>query len=459
MEDRIIQFIAGLRAAGVRISLAESQDAIQATAHIGITDRDLFRSALKATLIKEHTDAAVFDKLFPLYFSTGGAPLTPSSDVLSPDEQSLLRAALRALAGELNDLMRRLLDGQNLTPEELDYWARRLGVDRNLRPENIRYLTREMMRQMGIDDLVEQIEKLLGQLARLGMSPQALAQIRQLLEQNAQALSDQAEQAIGQSLARRLAEQPPQTPSTDELMNRPFNSLSESESRELRREVTRLAAKLRSRAALRQRKGRGPTFDAKNTLRANVRHGGVPFDLRWKKRRLKPKFAIICDVSTSMRPVVDFLLRLMYEMQDQVGRARSFAFIDHIEEVTDEFTAGRPEVAVPIVLRRLPPGYYNTDLGSSLAQFMQHYGDAVDHRTTLIICGDGRNNYNDPRIDLIRQLQRRARRVVWFNPEDKYEWGTGDSDMLQYAPAVDAVHQVANLRQLTEAVDMLFVYR
>ena len=268
-----------------------------------------------------------------------------------------------------------------------------------------------------------------------------------------------AERAIGQALAQRLAEQPPPQPSVDELMDRPFESLSESESRELRKQVTRLAAKLRSRAALRQRKGSGPTFDAKSTLRANVRHGGVPFDLRWKKRRLKPKFAIICDVSTSMRPVVDFLLRLMYEMQDQVGRARSFAFIDHIEEVTDEFTAQRPEVAVPIVLRRLPPGHYNTDLGAALAQFVKQYGDAVDGRTTLIICGDGRNNYNDPRIDLIQQLERRAKRLVWFNPEDKMQWGTGDSDMLQYAPAVNAVHQVASLRQLTDAVDKLFTYR
>ncbi|MBI3243681.1 MAG: VWA domain-containing protein [Chloroflexi bacterium] len=459
MEDRIVQFIAGLRASGVRVSLAETQDAMRATSHISIEDRNLFHSALKATLIKERADGAIFDKLFPLYFSAGGPPLTPSSDVLSPDEQDLLRDALRALAGELNDLLKRLLKGQNLSQEELEKWARRLGADRNQRPENVRRLTREMLRQMGLEDLLDQIEKLLAQLAQLGMSPEALNQLRQLMEANAQALSEQAEQYFGQSLARRLAEQPPDKPTVDELMDRPFNSLSESEARELRREVTRLAARLRSRASLRQRKGAGPTFDAKSTIRANVRHGGVPFEMHWKKRRLKPKFALICDVSTSMRPVVDFLLRLIYEMQDQVGKARSFAFIDHIEEVTDEFTAARPETAIPIVLRRLPPGYYSTDLGLSLDQFVKEFGDAVDRRTTLIFCGDGRNNYNDPRLDLIDLLKRRAKRVVWFNPEAKYEWGTGDSDMLQYAPLVDAVHQVSSLRQLTEAVDKLFGYR
>lgn len=459
MEDRIIQFIAGLRAAGVRISLAESQDAVRATRQIGIGDRDLFRSALKATLIKEHTDRVLFDKLFPLYFSADGPPLIPSSAVLSPEEQALLRAALRALAGELNDLLQRLLDGQNLTPDDLERLARRAGADRNRRPENIRYLTRQMLREMGLADILEQIEQLLAQLAQLGMGRQALAQLRALLEQNAQALSEQAERFLGQSLARRLAEEPPPQPGVDELLDRPFQSLSDSESHELRREVTRLAARLRSRAALRQRKGRGPTFDAKTTLRANVRHGGIPFKLKWKKRRLKPKFALICDVSTSMRPVVDFLLRLMYELQDQVGRARSFAFIDHLEEVTDEFAAQRPEVAVPLVLRRLPAGHYNTDLGGSLNQFIKEYGDAVDQRTTLIICGDGRNNYNDPRLDLIQQLKRRAKRLVWFIPEDQSDWGSGDSDMLQYAPAVDAVCQVATLRQLAEAIDKLFIYR
>jgi uncharacterized protein len=459
MEDRIIEFIAAMRAAGVRISLAESQDAMRATSHIGITDRDLFRSALKATLIKDHTDGALFDKLFPLFFASSAPPLTPSSDVLTPEEQDLLKAALRALAGELNDLLRNLLEGRNLSQEDLERLARRVGGERNRRPENIQYLTREMLREMGMQDIVEQIEKLLQQLAQIGMTPDALAQLRQLMEQNAESMAEQAEHFLGQSLARRLAEQPPDQPSVDELMDRPFGSLSESESKELRREVTRLAAKLRSRAALRQKKGNGPTFDAKTTIRMNIRHGGIPFELRFKKRRLKPKFAIICDVSTSMRPVVDFLLRLMYEMQDQVGRARSFAFIDHIEEVTDEFAAKRPELAVPIVLRRLPSGHYNTNLGESLNQFTQEFADAVDNRTTLIICGDGRNNYNDPRIDLIKNLQRRAKRVVWFNPEDKYEWGSGDSDMLQYAPAVDAVFQVANLRQLTDAVDRLFLYR
>ena len=160
-----------------------------------------------------------------------------------------------------------------------------------------------------------------------------------------------------------------------------------------------------------------------------------------------------------MRPVAEFMLRLMYDMQDQVGKARSFAFNDHLEEVSDEFVGHRPDEAVPLVLHRIPPGYYATDLGRGLSDFCETFLDAVDRRTTVIFLGDSRNNFNNPRLDLFELIRRRARRVVWFNPEENYLWGTGDSDMPQYAPLCDAVHQVSNLAELGEAVDKLFVHR
>jgi uncharacterized protein with von Willebrand factor type A (vWA) domain len=84
MEQRIIDFIAGLRAAGVRISIAESQDAFNATKCMGILDQGDFRDSLRATLVKEAADRHIFFQLFPLYFGSGGTPLLNLNDVLSP---------------------------------------------------------------------------------------------------------------------------------------------------------------------------------------------------------------------------------------------------------------------------------------------------------------------------------------------------------------------------------------
>jgi uncharacterized protein with von Willebrand factor type A (vWA) domain len=182
----------------------------------------------------------------------------------------------------------------------------------------------------------------------------------------------------------------------------------------------------------------------------------VPVELKHKRHHLKPKLVLICDISTSVRPVVEFMLRLVYELQDQIHSARSFVFIDDIVDVSSEFTQRRPESAVQRVLEENPPGYYNTNLGFSLAHFCKDYLDTVDHRTTVIVLGDGRNNFLNPRTDALQEIKRRARRVLWLNPESPRLWGTGDSDMTQYMPHCDAVHEVGNLNQLTDTVDRLF---
>jgi uncharacterized protein with von Willebrand factor type A (vWA) domain len=97
MEQRIVEFIAGLRAAGVRISVAESEDAFRATERMGVRDRRDFQAALRATLVKEARDRSTFDELFPLYFGSDGPPLTDLTQDLSPDERKMLAQALQAL--------------------------------------------------------------------------------------------------------------------------------------------------------------------------------------------------------------------------------------------------------------------------------------------------------------------------------------------------------------------------
>jgi uncharacterized protein with von Willebrand factor type A (vWA) domain len=156
-----------------------------------------------------------------------------------------------------------------------------------------------------------------------------------------------------------------------------------------------------------------------------------------------------------MRAVAEFMLRLTYELQDQVAKARSFAFNSDMQEISVTLAGNRAADAVTTVLYNIPPGYYATDLGHSLQTFYNNWLDSVNGRTTVVILGDGRNNFNSPRLDLMKDLQRRARRLVWFNPEHQRQWGNGDSDMLEYATVCDAVYVVRNLAQLSAAIDKL----
>ena len=207
--------------------------------------------------------------------------------------------------------------------------------------------------------------------------------------------------------------------------------------------------------APRQKRGKVGKLDAKSTIRTNLRYGGVPMELRFKTRRLKPRLVTFLDVSTSMRSVTEFFLWLLYELQDQIQRARSFAYIDHLEEVSDDLASFPPDVAMERIVSRLPPGHYNTDFGRSIEQFREDHLDAIDSRTTVIVLGDARNNYNDPALRTMAEIRRRSRRTIWLNPEYPAQWGTGDSDMLDYVPLCSEVFQVRNLAQLAEAIDRL----
>jgi hypothetical protein len=288
----------------------------------------------------------------------------------------------------------------------------------------------------------------------MGMSSEAIEKLLGIVEANKEALAEQVSQQVGLQIARDRSDRARDFHGSD-LMHKPFQSLTEAEAEQLRKESQRLVAQLRSRAALRRKRGKNGKFDSKGTIRANLRYGGVPFEIKYKKKKLKPSLVLICDVSTSMRPVAEFMLRIIYELQDQVAKARSFAFNADMEEISVTLSGNRPSDAVAEVLYGIPPGYYATDLGHSLESFFKKWSDAVSNRTSVIILGDGRNNYNSPRIDLMKHMQKRAKRLLWFNPEHRRQWGTDDSDMLEYEPLCDSVYQVRNLAQLSSAVDEL----
>ncbi len=458
MEDRIVEFVRGLRAAGVRISLAESIDAMRAVETLGVTEKGLFRESLRSTLVKERDDFAAFEQLFPLYFGSGGPALQNAMEDLSADEQEMLKAALEALSGRLQRLMDWLTSGEGPTKEELEQMAQRAGADWARNPQEGQWVTRRMLRQMGFGHLEELIQQLMAQLQQMGMSQEAIGQLMGVIEANRDALAEQVAQQIGLQIAQDRAQRADGVYGPD-LMNKPFDALSQEEVELLRREIRRLVAQLRSRAALRRKRGNKGKFDAKGTLRANQRYQGIPFEMKHKKRKLKPSLVLICDVSNSMWSVAEFMLRMTYELHDQISKVRSFAFYADLAEIEPTvlklLDEDRPDDAFRAIRSLLPGGHYATDLGHSLDTFCKKYLSAVNGRTTLIILGDGRNNYNSPRIDLMKDLQRRARRLIWLNPELPMQWGTGDSDMPDYVPVVDAVYTVRNLAQLSMAVDKL----
>lgn len=455
MESRILQLIAALRASGVRVSLAESGEAFVAVDLMGIQNREHFRLSLRSTLIKEARDLPVFDKLFPLFFGSGQPPLMGGklSDQLTPEEAHELAEALRQFSEELRQRMLRLMNGEPLTRQELEGLGQMVGLGQadDLRFQN--WMTQRMMRALAYSEVREALEELMRQLAQMGLDRERIEQIRQMIQQNLAGMQEQVRQFAGQRIAENLSENP-NPMDLDGLLNRPFEALSEADKKVLQHEVRRLAAALRTRIALRQKRAKSGQPDPKATIRASLRYHGVPMELRYREHVRKPRLVVICDISTSMRFCSELMLSFLFALQGQIRKTNAFAFIDHLESISGDLDRGGADEAVASVLWRMPSGHYNTDLGASLDDFNKEYLDVLNQHTTLIVVGDGRNNYNDPRLDLFTMMSRRAARTIWLNPEPAQLWH-GDSDMPRYAPLCNNVFKVGTLQELVTAVDQL----
>ncbi|MCY4073072.1 MAG: VWA domain-containing protein [Chloroflexi bacterium] len=456
MQKRMVEFIRALRAAGVRISLAESQDAMFGVDHTGVTDVSAFKNTMKATLVKNHRHQPVFDYFFPLFFSNNRPPLQNILDQLDEEQQQLLQEAMGSLMGNLDalrHLLERLLEGREFSEEELQQLGDASGLpgadEMYMRP----WFERRMNRQAGLTQMERLLDDILEELAAMGMSEEALEELESLLRENMRGLSEQISQHVGATLAEQMAEREPRD--RPDLLDVPLQRLSSADIDDIREEIRRLAARLRTRAALRQKRAKSGRFDPRKTIRKNMRYGGVPMEVQFRKRHKKPTLILICDLSTSMRYAVEFLLTMVYELSDQVRRTHSFIFIHDLVDVSTTLAELPPREAVARIMVENPPGYYSTDLGNSLNTFNNEHMHLIDSRSTILFFGDGRNNYNDPRLDIALDMQRKGRRLIWFCPEPRRQWGSGDSDMWEYSMVADSVFMVNNLRELADSVDRI----
>jgi uncharacterized protein with von Willebrand factor type A (vWA) domain len=87
--------------------------------------------------------------------------------------------------------------------------------------------------------------------------------------------------------------------------------------------------------------------------------------------------------------------------------------------------------------------------------FWRDHLAAIDKRTTVVVIGDARNNYNDAKAWCLRDIHNKAKNVVWINPESPGAWGFGDSVMDKYLPFCDVAEECRNLKQLSRLVDQL----
>jgi hypothetical protein len=468
VRDRLLELGRLLRQNGVRLSTAEALDLVAAAQLVGLDDAETLKAALRAVAVKRAADEPVFDELFDLFFfrrgafldaaARGDAPLVEAlrKEGLTEEELEHLLAILADEAARMSPLVR---SGMGLRRTHIEALIRLAGInvkfDRLQNPLQIGFFTQQLLDQIGFRQAVDDLSKLEERLARKVGGARARSVVAHA-HAHLDELRRQVRGYVKDELDRRHHEWMEQM-KREILAHKPFGAMSESDLQKLRAEVSRLAKKLKQMASLRPRVEKRGRLDTRRTLRRALSTGGVPFRLARRRRRIeKPRLVVLCDISDSVRHVSRFMLQFAYSLQEMFSQVRSYVFVADLAECTDLFKRHALHEAVDVAYAGgVVNVYANSNFGRSFKTFVERHLDVVTPRTTVIVIGDGRNNYNPPEAWALETIRARARRLLWLNPEPPGSWSFGDSAMRDYEPFCDRVESVGNLAQLTRVVDEL----
>ena len=472
MEKKILEFANILRKSGIRVSTAETIDSFVALEELSLEDREIFKDALRTTMVKRGEEIATYDHLFDLFWSgfydnlresfgqaTGGMPE-------GMDIEDLLRAIAQLLqsgnaeSGDLSDLARALLTTDLSQLENLIRMAaEQAGTSRIENFLQVGFFSRRTLEQMGLEGAADQLRELADRLEQAGMSPEQIQALRNLIDR----LLEAVRRSVRAYTERELQKQNHDYMEKfrrETLLEKSFYHLTEDEIRKMREVVERLAQRIKNILSIRKRRLKRGKLDLHQTLRRNMSHGGIPFELIFKQRKKdRPKLVILTDVSSSVANVSRFMLQFVYTLQEAFTKIRSFVFVAELGEVTPLFQEKDISDAIEAALEGGDAinVYTRSNFGYAFHHFWQNFLSAIDNKTTVLILGDARNNYNDPRAWCLRDIHNKAKNVVWLNPENPSAWGFGDSVMDKYLPYCDVAEECRNLRQLSKIVDTLLL--
>ena len=468
MQSNLVSFIQVLRTHDVRVSPAETLDAMAVAATLGYANRNLLRDGLAMTLAKTPDEEAVFHACFDRFFyqrlsdfsredsqasaepevtsSAGDSPSLPGQETGGSEESPLETAA----AG--NETMAALLDSPlmqslvNNDRNELTVAIGRAAERAGLRQIRLftqkGQFTRKILDEMGeeqlraaVIELERQDSPALGQLQRY----------RDILREEVRNYVDREYLLHAEGKTRQFM---------DEVLSKTrLNNIEHMYLHKVHELVRKMAKKLASRHSRKRRQLKRGQLNMAKTMRKGIANDGVMFNTYWRQvRKEKPQILAVCDVSGSVAAYAKFLLLFLYSLQDILPKVRSFAFSSHLGEVSRYFDEYPVEKAIELVNWQYGGA---TDYGSSLQDFARLALDDINSNTTVIILGDARNNHGDPKLEIMQSIYQRARQVLWLNPESRRAWGSGDSEMLRYQSACHFSAECNNLTQLERIVDQL----
>jgi uncharacterized protein len=244
------------------------------------------------------------------------------------------------------------------------------------------------------------------------------------------------------------------------LRKKDFAHFSPDEIAEARRIIESMTWRLGTRKTRRREKSNlGEFIDYRATLRRSMRHGGVPLELRRRRRkeRMRP-LVLICDISGSMDRYSRLLLRFVHALEQGLDSVEVFVFSTRLTRITRELRRRDVDDAIADVVKSVDDWSGGTRIGEAIKTFNYKWARRVLRSgATVVMISDGWDR-GEPALlaSEMARLQRSCRRLIWLNP---LLGAPGYQPLTQgiraALPFVDAFLPIHNLQSLEALADLL----
>lgn len=458
VAGRLVEFVAALRSKGIPAGTSETVDAAAVVEVLGMSDRSQLREGLASALVRRGGQRDVFDMTFDIFFPAGvGVPqaardtdeefdLDDLRDLLA---MALAEGDLRALE-QVAEIAVDLLGAVGTEGSPTGGWSAYQTLER-LRPQT---LLVQALGQRGEGGGGQGQGRGGGQGQGGGFTERLERdEVRQNIDRFRALVASEARRRTAELRGRDVVTRHAVRTGSDRI---DFLSANQQQLEELGRIVRPLSRKLATRLAARRRKATRGKIDIRRTLRRSMSTGGVPIrPVYAKPHPSRPELVLLCDVSGSVSGFSSFTMHLVQALSGQFSKVRVFAFVNAMAEVTDLVKDGGEDLAGRISREaRITKWHTSSDYGEAFADFHADHMTAIGPRTAVLILGDARNNNQDPNLGALHEINQRARRTFWLNPEHSMRWGLGDSIAPTYAEVVE-MHECCNVDQLTKFITRL----
>ena len=438
MEKVLTDFVKALRNSNVRVSPAETLDAVSVVNTVGYDDKELLKKSLSIVLPKTPDEKEKFETCFDEFFSDElKQQIELNQSQLSDIKDVDSNLAKKLLEGSQAELMLSIADAA----EEAEIREIRYFTQRSV-------FTRRILEKMGVGKLEDELMSL-GASREDDLPSELEQELRNQLTNLRERVSDYVQQQFllhGDVSGEQLREQ------VFKSMN--MAQIDRSYLHEVHTLVRKMAKKLANMHSRRKKNFRRGKLDIRKTIQDNWVNQGVLFDLRWSYKKIdKPKIIVVCDVSGSVGAYARFMLMFLFSLTEVVSKIRAFVFSSNLGEITEDFKTNTLENAIEGALSKYGGG--STDYSSALSDLVSICIDEIDKKTTVVILGDARNNFGPDKAELLKLVKDRAKQVYWLNPEGTYRWNTGDSVMNTYSAYCSKVFECGTLTQLERVIGTL----